>query len=239
MIVTTTYVIGTIGMLVGLPIALRLLADNREDGHFGHLILIPGCAALMYAAMALDIGTVDAQGYPVPIPRYIDWLLTTPVLVGYTAHAAGMGRRWITGLVLADLLMIVFGGVAVATAGSIQWVAFGLSALCHMILLGILYSVLPSYAEQQRPERRRLAHVLQNHVGLLWLAYPLVWVFGPGLQMVSATGLAIIITFMDVVAKVPFVYFVYQARHAFAAKDTGSAAISSAKGRPAPRLQGA
>jgi sensory rhodopsin len=239
MITTVTYIIGTVGMLVGLPIALRLLADNREDGYFGHLILIPGFAALMYAAMALDIGTVNAQGYPVPIPRYIDWLLTTPVLVGYTAHAAGMGRRWITGLVVADVLMIVFGGVAVATAGSIQWAAFGLSALCHIILLGILYRVLPSYAEEQRPERRRLARVLQNHVGLLWLAYPLVWVFGPGLQMVSATGLAIIITFMDVVAKVPFVYFVFKARHAFATKDTGSVAMPSSGGTHVPGLQSA
>lgn len=226
-------------MLLGLPIALRLLADNRENGHFGHLILIPGFAALMYAAMALDIGTVSAQGYAVPIPRYIDWLLTTPVLVGYTAHAAGMGRRWITGLVIADVLMIMFGGVAVATAGSIQWAAFGLSALCHMILLGILYKVLPSYAEKQLPERRRLAHVLQNHVGLLWLAYPLVWVFGPGLQMVSPAGLAIIITFMDVVAKVPFVYFVYQARHAFASEDTGAAVVASTGRTHAPGLQSA
>jgi sensory rhodopsin len=215
-ITTITYIIGTVGMLAGLPIAVRLLRDNRTHGHFGYLLIIPGFAALMYALMALDVGTIVADGYPVPVPRYVDWLITTPVLVGYTAHVAGMGRRWIVGIATVDVLMICLGGVAIATTGTAQWVAFGLSSLCHLALLVSLYRVLPPYAAQQPSDRRMLARLLQNHVGLLWIAYPLVWIFGPGLQMVSAVGLSIMITFMDVVAKVPFVYFVYQAREVFA-----------------------
>ena len=236
-VTTVTYVLGTLGMMIGIPICLRLLSENRRHGRFGHLMVIPVTAGLMYAAMAFGVGTVEAQGYPVPIPRYIDWLITTPVLVGYTAYAAGMSRGWIAGVAIADALMIGFGGVAVATSGLLQWGAFGLSSLCHMILLSVLYLVLPSFAAEQRPERRRLAHVLQNHVGLLWIAYPLVWVFGPGLQMVSAVGLAIIITFMDVVAKVPFVYFVYQARDAFG--DEEATSVSSVPTPSAARLHSA
>lgn len=229
---TITYVIGTVGMLAGVPVAVRLLNDGRTHGHFGYLLVIPGFAALMYVLMALDVGTIVADGYPVPVPRYVDWLVTTPILVGYTAYVAGMSRGWIAGAAAIDGLMIGLGGVAVAATGPTQWIAFGLSSLCHGALLAILYRVLPSCAAQQPSGRELLARLLQNHVGLLWIAYPLVWVFGPGLQMVPAVGLSIMITFMDVVAKVPFVYFVYQAREVFAAEPT--AADDALHATPAP-----
>jgi sensory rhodopsin len=36
-----------------------------------------------------------------------------------------------------------------------------------------------------------------------------------GLQVVSPEGLAVTITYLDVTAKVPFVYFIYRARNNF------------------------
>lgn len=212
---TLTYVAGAVGMLAGVVLALRLLTGTDRDGHFEYLLIIPGFAALAYAAMALGVGTVGLQGYSVPLPRYLDWLVTTPILVGYAAYVAGAGRKWIVGTALADAAMIVLGGVAVAVAPPTRWMAFAASSAFHLALLAVIYRVLPSYAAEQNSKRRRLAAILRNHVGLLWIAYPVVWLVGPGLGVVSATAIAMIVTYLDVVAKVPYVYFVYSARDGF------------------------
>lgn len=214
-LMTFVYTMGAVALLIGTVPAIQLLGGDYRDGRFGFILAIPVVAGISYVSMALGGGEVLFQGYPVPIERYADWLITTPILVGYAAYVAGMSRTWIIGAALADALMIVFGGVAVALAPPGQWIGFAASALCHLSLLGVLYGILPSYKKGQPSERRRLAGILQNHVGLLWIAYPIVWVFGPGLQVISATAVGIIITFMDVIAKTPYVYFVYRARSVF------------------------
>jgi sensory rhodopsin len=229
---TVVYALGTLGMLFGLPPALRLVGMETEC-NFKYLLLIPGFAALMYLFMGLGIGTTTFQGYQVPLARYADWLVTTPVLVGYTAYVAGMSRKAILGVVLADALMIVIGAAAVVLSSTAQWVAFGLSGACHLTLLFALYGPILTSAWNQPPARRRLGRLLVNHVGLLWLVYPVVWVFGPGLQLVSTTAVAIMIAYADVVAKVPYVYFLYRARGVFA-KETASPTRTPEAGQAAP-----
>ncbi len=212
---TVVYSIGAFGLLIGTIPAIRLLGGDYRGTRAGFLLAIPAVAGISYVSMAFGGGEVVFQGYPVPIERYADWLVTTPILVGYSAYIAGMNRTWIIGAALADALMIAFGGIAVALAPPGQWIGFAASSLCHLSLLGVLYGILPTYAQEQPSERRRLARILQNHVGLLWLAYPFVWLFGPGLQTISPVAVGITITFMDVVAKTPYVYFVYRARNVF------------------------
>jgi len=231
--ITIVYIVGTVGMLAGIPPALSLVGD--EVGlDFRYLWAIPGIAALMYLLMAFDVGSVQFQGYHVPLPRYIDWALTTPLLVAYTAYVAGASRKAIVGAALADFLMIAFGVGAVALPAPTQWVFFGLSSICHVALLVALYGPVRNSAFGEPPSHRRLARLLLNYIGLLWLAYPLVWVFGPGLHWVDATGIAVIITYLDVTAKVPFVYFIYRARKNFVkVKDEVPEAVSRQEGAAA------
>jgi sensory rhodopsin len=212
--ITIVYIVGTLGMLAGIPPALALRGDD-VGLDFDYVFAIPGIAALMYALMIFDIGAVSAQGYHVPLPRYVDWALTTPLLVGYTAYVAGVKRKAIVGVALADFLMIVFGAAAVVLPSPSQWVFFALSSLCHLALLAGLYGPIRASTFDEPPSRRRLGRLLLNYIGLLWLAYPLVWLFGPGLQLVAPEGIAAIITYLDVTAKVPFVYFIYRARKNF------------------------
>jgi sensory rhodopsin len=211
---TVVYIFGTLGMLVGIPPAIALVSEDAGLD-FDYLYLITGIAALMYAAMTFDIGSISAQGYHVPIPRYIDWALTTPLLVAYAAYVAGASRKWIGGLALVDFLMIAFGVGAVFLSGTGQWIFYGLSSICHISLLVSLYGPIRTSALSESAFHRRLARLLLNFIGLLWLAYPIVWMFGPGLQLVGADGVAVIITYLDVTAKVPFVYFIYRARKNF------------------------
>lgn len=212
--ITIVYIVGTLGMLAGIPPALALRGDD-VGLNFDYVFAIPGIAALMYVLMTFDVGTVSVQGYHVPIPRYIDWALTTPLLVGYTAYVAGVGRKAIVGVALVDVLMITFGVAATVLPSPSQWVFFALSALCYLILLASLYGPIRTSVLDEPPSHRRLGRLLLNYIGLLWLAYPLVWLFGPGLKLVTPEGIAVIIAYLDVTAKVPFVYFIYRARRNF------------------------
>lgn len=212
--ITIVYIVGTLGMLVGIPPALSLMGD--EVGlDFDYVVGIPGIAALMYMLMIFDVGAITVEGYHVSLPRYIDWALTTPLLVGYTAYVAGISRKGIMGIAMVDFLMILFGTIATVVAPPMRWVFFTLAALCHGGMLVGLYGPVRNSALGEPPSHRRLARLLLNYIGLLWIAYPIVWLFGPGLQWVEWQGIAVIIAYLDVTAKVPFVYFIYRARKNF------------------------
>ena len=210
-VIPVTYAIVLLGLLVGVGISIALLnseADSREGG-FLWLAAIPTIAAVSYLLMALDIGVVSVGDNDVYLFRYIDWLLTTPLLVGYVAYVAGAPRRWIVGVAAADAGMILVGTVATLTTGIATWIGFGISALFHVVLLGILYLVLPTYVEAH-PRRRRLFKVLQNHVGLLWIAYPVIWLLGgPGFELMDTETASLVVTYIDVVAKVGFGLIAY------------------------------
>lgn len=230
---TVSLSLGVVGMALGAVVWYRLWADSdaatRERGAFVWIAVIPVAAAVAYALMALDVGFVSVGGVTVPVPRYVDWLVTTPVLIGYTAHVAGASRRTTGWIVAVDVAMIVVGWAGVVTGGTTRLAAFATSSLCYVGLLYALYGVLPDVAAERSGSRRRLFEVLQNHVGLLWIVYPVVWAAGPlGLGYVETIGVTLLISFVDVMAKTPYVYFVSVHRSAFT-DPTETAATESAE----------
>jgi sensory rhodopsin len=216
--ITVTYVLATAAFAVGLGIFARFyvtLDDPGQRRSLAALGVIPGFAGLSYAAMALGVGTVTVDGTTLVGFRYIDWLVTTPLLVGYVGYVAGADRRSIAAVMLADALMIAAGAGAVATSGTLKWVLFGVSSLFHVSLFAMLYVVFPRTVPDN-PLQYGLFSLLQNHIALLWLAYPFVWLMGPaGLGYAGFVGTSLTYAFLDVLAKLPYVYFFYTRRGVF------------------------
>lgn len=217
--ITVSYALSFVGLVVGMGITIALLRDNSVDntrGQFWWLMIVPGFAAISYLFMTLDIGVMSVNGNEVYLFRYIDWLVTTPVLVAYVGYVAGAPRKWVIGVAVADAVMILIGFAATLLTGLGTWIGFGISSLFHVVLLAILYFVFPKFARENR-ERYRLFKILQNHVGLLWIAYPIIWLASPaGFGTISVVGTAMIIAYLDLVAKTPYVYFVWAERACFA-----------------------
>jgi len=216
--VSAAYWLAAVAFLVGVGITAVLytkLEGSRERTRLAALAVIPGFAGVSYVGMALGIGTVTINGSELVGLRYVDWIVTTPLLVGFIGYAAGASRRAIAGVMIADALMIAFGAAAVATGGTLKWALFGVSSLFHLSLFAYLYVVFPRGLPDD-PMQRGLFSLLKNHVGLLWLAYPFVWLMGPaGIAFTGAVGTALTYAFLDVLAKVPYVYFFYARRQAF------------------------
>ncbi|SDJ73272.1 sensory rhodopsin [Halovenus aranensis] len=217
--VTVSYSLSALGLLAGVGVVLAMMRSSRVDsdrGKFAWLLVIPSFAGLSYVLMTLNIGIVEVGDTEVYLFRYLDWLVTTPLLVGYVGYVAGAPRKWIAAVAGADALMIAVGLGATLATGIATWVGFAVSGGFHVVLLGVLYLVFPRFARENR-ERYRLFKILQNHVGLLWLAYPVLWIASPaGFEYISAVGTAMIIAYIDLVAKTPYVYFVYSERACFA-----------------------
>jgi len=207
---TVAYALGTVGMLVGAVFAVQLARSQGWTGPSTALLVIPGVASVSYLLMAAGVGRVAVGSESILVPRYVDWLLTTPVLVGYVAYLAGAPGRVIAGVAGADAVMILTGAAATVLAGPAKWALFGVSGLMHLSLLAGLYLVLPRYVDPGA-DQWRLFRLLQNHVGLLWLVYPVVWVASPsGIGVVSTVAVGLMITYLDVIAKTPYVYFVWR-----------------------------
>lgn len=218
-LIAPAYWIGAASFIVGLVIVAGLYQSLGEDADrrwVAALAIIPGFAGIAYVFMALGIGTATINGTELVGFRYIDWVVTTPLLVGFVGYVAGASRAAIAGVMIADALMIIFGGAAVASTGTIKWVLFGVSILFHVSLFGYLYFVFPRSLPND-PMQRGLFNLLKNHIGMLWLAYPFVWLMGPeGLAFAGAVGISMTYVFLDALAKVPYVYFFYSRRQVFA-----------------------
>ncbi|MFC7186123.1 bacteriorhodopsin [Halorubrum yunnanense] len=222
--ITVAYGAAAAAFLVGVGISAALyasLGSSTNRGRLAALAIIPGFAGISYVAMALGIGTVTVNGTEFVGFRYVDWVITTPLLVGFVGYVAGASRRTIAGVMLADALMIVFGAAGVVAGGTTKWLLFGVSSVFHLSLFGYLYLIFPRTLPDN-PMQRGLFSLLKNHIGLLWLAYPFVWLMGPeGIGFAGAVGTALTYAFLDVLAKVPYVYFFYARRRAFG--DVGTA----------------
>ena len=215
---TTVHWIAAAAFAVGTVLAVmvrRSIDDEQVKSQLTYLAVIPGFAGLSYVAIALGIGTVTVNGTQLVGFRYIDWLVTTPLLVGYVGYVAGASRRAIAGVMVADALMILAGVGAVVSTGAAKWGLFAVSSAFHVTLFGYLYVVFPRQVSDD-PQQIGLFSLLKNHIGLLWLAYPFVWLMGPaGLGYTVLAGTDLTFAFLDVMAKVPYVYFFYTRQSVF------------------------
>jgi sensory rhodopsin len=235
--VTATYALAVLCFVVGLGIVARLYRSLEGSTHqrvLAALALIPGVAGLAYAGMALGLGTVTVNGVEFVGLRYVDWLVTTPLLIGFVGYAADASRSRIGVAMAADAVMILAGaGATVAAAPALKWGLFAVSSVAHLSLFVSLYYLFPKTVPDD-PTQFGLFSLLKNHIGLLWLAYPFVWVMGaPGLGYTGPVAMSLIYAFLDVLAKVPFVYFFYVRRAAFGGLIEDRAAASGPATAPA------
>ncbi|MFC7096329.1 bacteriorhodopsin [Halobaculum marinum] len=216
---TFVFASGTVGMLVGVAVVAWLLRDDTLDpeaGKFRYLLIVPVFAALAYAAMAVGVGRLSVGGVEAEAARYLDWFVTTAVMVWYVGHVVDVERKWMLLAATFDGLFIAGGWVATTTQGTVKWAAFAGACVAFAATMVVLFRVYPRSAGEMTPERERLFLRLRNQSSVIWLVYPVVWLAGgAGFGLVSTLGTVMLITFLDVAAKVPFTWVVYEHRGVF------------------------
>lgn len=226
--------IGTIGMAAG---AFAILAIGRGLGRHAHhgvaSILVCAIAATLYLLMAQGQGDLIVSGSQIAITpegitregsaqfvyfaRYIDWMVTTPLLliallgiglvaVNDSAEAARERTGLIVGVIGADMLMILtglFGALSLDDGHKYTW--FALSCVFFVAVLVVIWGPVRKAAVAQGPATAALYAKLLGILTALWLIYPVLWLLGTeGTGAISLDTEVAVFTVIDLLAKVGF-----------------------------------
>jgi len=205
---TTWFTIGTLGMVVGtvmLAYGLTLVPDERRRT-LGLAAVVPAIAAVAYGLMALGFGGLTTgDGATVFVPRYIDWLLTTPIHVAIIALLVGASTGLLARLATLQALTIVFGFVGATLAAPLNWLLYLVGGACFGGVVYLLYSDCEALTADQPDDLAALFRKLRSFVVVLWLVYPVIWLLAPaGVGLMDTETAALVVTYIDVVAKVGF-----------------------------------
>jgi sensory rhodopsin len=200
------FTLGAVGMAFGtLLLAMGLRAvPKRVRRRYTILVSVPGIAVIAYALMALGIGGVTTpSGSTLYIPRYVDWLLTTPLHVVYLGLLAGVGGGLLLRLAGLQALTILFGLVGGLAPAPLNWAGYAAGLLAFA---AVIYAVLGTVDDCARgTDQYALFRQLRAFLIALWLVYPLIWMLGgPGFGVVDVETASLVVSYLDVVSKVGF-----------------------------------
>ena len=157
--------------------------------------------------------------------RYVDWLLTVPLLlvelVAVLALPKAVTKSLLTRLVIAAVLMIGLGypGEISADAGT-RWLWWGLSMIPFLYILFVLWVELSKSLERQPEAARSLIGSARMLIVISWAFYPVAYalpMLGLGSGDSVNPGLQVGYSLADITAKCGlglFVYFIARAKSA-------------------------
>lgn len=199
--------LGAVGMAVGTAAFAwgGREATGSERRYYLTLVGISGIAAVAYAIMALGIGWVGVDGRTIFVPRYVDWILTTPLIVLFLGMLAGLDRRQFAVVLTLDTVVMVAGFAAALLPGVERFALFGVGAVAFVALVYYFVGPATATASDRSDGALSLYVRLRNLTIILWSVYPLLWVLGSaGFGLLTLTVEVSLIAYLDLVTKVGF-----------------------------------
>jgi hypothetical protein len=172
-------------------------------------------AAMSYYAMATAVGVTQIEvrrhGHAhatrsIYYARYIDWTVTTPLLLLELLLATNMPSTEILFAIMLDLFMIIGGLIGSVTATEYKWGWFTGATIAMLFIFYLL--MVPA---------RKMAYRIGEDVGrpyttstiillILWTIYPIVWGVADGAYVISVDTEMIAYGILDLLAKPVFLF---------------------------------
>lgn len=183
----------------------QAMSRSRKDRTFEMLtFFITAIATLAYLVMAAGHGFIrNRTRQPLYYARYVDWLLTTPLMIWDVLELAGVGGYQIFITVTLDALMILSGLVGgLLIRHQVRWgfFLFGMvffAYVVHDLSVHMSSNKFGSAAQQVYVKVVRLTIVM-------WTFYPIAWVLTEGTDLLGANSAALLYTILDVISKCVF-----------------------------------
>jgi len=137
--------------------------------------------------------------------RYVDWSVTTPLLLLDLAFLAGLNGANILVAIVADLLMVLLG--LFAAFGKTEGQKWGYYAMACIAYLVIVYQLAIPGRRAVMARDSSTAKLFASIGGftlILWTLYPIVWGIGDGARKWSVDAEIIAYAILDVLAKPVF-----------------------------------
>ena len=194
--------------------------------------VITGVAGLSYFTMATGATSTNIEGRIFYFGRYIDWVITTPLLLLDLALLALPNWRrnigLIAGLIVLDVFMILTGLLAgQSTSEFARGFWFVVSAAAMVVPLYLVYTQLFASARSQPGSVQGVFRTLALLTIVLWSLYPIVWLLGTeGFSAVSSTVEVFLFLILDILAKIGFGFLLLTNREALSQAGGGAAQAS-------------
>lgn len=173
---------------------------------------IPIWSGLAYMAMALDQGKVEVAGQITHYARYIDWIVTTPLLLLALSTTAMyfIAKDWIliASLMGTQVIVVVTGLVAdLSTTDEVRFLWYACGVVAFLIVLWGIWVPLRAKTRGQGVELSGFYDKLLIYFTVLWISYPLAWLIGPsGLGWLNQTVETFLFCVLPFFSKVGFSY---------------------------------
>ncbi|MCT2536507.1 bacteriorhodopsin [Aquibacillus koreensis] len=173
-------------------------------------IFIPCWSGTAYMSIALGQGFLEMNERTIYFARYLDWVVTTPLLLLALSLTAMFYKKQkdkaiIGSLIGADVFMILTGLIADFSEGAQKYIWYSLGVIALVIILYIIWYPLRQIATTSSEELGKHYTRTALYLTLFWIAYPTVWLLGPsglGLTQSIVDLLAFII--LPIFSKVGF-----------------------------------
>ncbi|MBW4685305.1 MAG: bacteriorhodopsin [Komarekiella atlantica HA4396-MV6] len=174
------------GMAIGALHFWSLSRNPRGVPQYEYLVamFIPIWSGLAYMAMAIGQGKVEAAGQIAHYARYIDWIVTTPLLLLSLAWTSMqfIKKDWtLIGFLMSTQVVVITTGL-IADLSERNWVRY-LWYICgvfaFVIVLWGIWGPLRAKTRTQGTELSSLYDKLVTYFTVLWIGYPTVWIIGP------------------------------------------------------------
>jgi bacteriorhodopsin len=175
--------------------------------------MIPIWSALAYMGMAMGQGKVEVAGQITHYARYIDWVVTTPLLLLALAFTAMFyvpkderSKTLLFSLVATDVVMILcglFADLSESSTARLTWYLCGVGAFGALLYL--VWGPLRRVAQESDAELGSIYTKLAGFLTVLWFSYPTIWALGPsGLSVLSQTTETLLFVVTPFFSKVGF-----------------------------------
>ncbi|KAK8214331.1 putative opsin protein [Phyllosticta capitalensis] len=135
--------------------------------------------------------------------RYVDWSLTTPLLLLDLCLLAGIDGGHTIIAIAADLIMILTGlFAAFGTEGTPQkWGWYAIACIAYLVLVWHLAVHGNRFASAKGSKVSKFFGAIATFTLILWTAYPIVWGVADGSRKASVDAEIIAYAILDVLAK--------------------------------------
>ncbi len=206
------------GMAIGAIHFMSLSKNPRGVPKYEYLLatFIPIWSGLAYLSMVLpqmqlQQGKVVVAGQITHYARYLDWIVTTPLLLlalSLTAMHYLAKKDWTLIASLMGTQVIVIASGLIADLSTVPWVRYLWYINGVVPFLIVLWGIWGSLRAKTRSQGRQLSELydkLAAYFTVFWICYPIVWIIGPsGLAWINQTFETFLFCLLPFFSKVGF-----------------------------------
>lgn len=175
------FLFDSIFMFLGFIIIFTNSFYYQPKKRIFHYLLSNICivSSLCYYSNFIDLGNIQLKNnHIVEMPRYIDWIITTPLQLVTLGNIGQISNTNIFKLCFIDILMILSGLLGEITENWVRFSFFAFGCLCFFPIYIFLfddfdYDVVVEFAGEYTAKKY---YNIGRYLLSVWFFYPLVWI---------------------------------------------------------------